>query len=291
MARFILSAFADEASDTLEGQIAALKRNGIPCLEPRSICGNVVDKTDEELLAIGKTLAESGIKISSLGSPIGKYGIEDDFAPHYEKFLRALRACELLGTDRMRVFSFFVDKNDPRRYRDEVMRRMTAMLDEASKRGIKLCHENESNIYGQDPEQVADLLDTLPSLYGVFDAANYIMEGKSTEDGFDATAKHLEYLHVKDMRRAEKVNVPVGEGDGHYDEILKKTDAMTDRTVTLTLEPHLHFFRAFAEIDSHKFRTAKDFKSNDDAFDAAADNLKKMLCELGYHEEGQIWQK
>lgn len=291
MARFILSAFADEASDSLAGQIAALKRNGIPCLEPRSVGGNIVDKSDEELFSIGKVLDENGIKISSLGSPIGKYKIEDDFAPHYEKFLRALRACELLGTDRMRVFSFFVDKNDPRKYRDEVLSRMTTMLDEAEKRGIKLCHENESNIYGQDPEQVADLLGSLPSLYGVFDAANYIMEGKSVEDGLCATLRRLEYLHVKDMRRAEKVNVPVGEGDGHYDEVLKKVDSLTDRTVTLTLEPHLHFFRAFAEIDSHTFRTAKDFKSNDDAFDAAAENLKKLLIELGYHEEDQIWTR
>ena len=48
MAQFMISAFADEASDLLSGQIAALKRNGLCVLEPRSIEGNMVDKTDEE---------------------------------------------------------------------------------------------------------------------------------------------------------------------------------------------------------------------------------------------------
>lgn len=290
MAEFILSAFADEASDTLEGQIAALHRNGIPCLEPRSIGGAVIDKTDDELFSIRRTLDENKIGISSLGSPIGKYKIEDDFEPHYEKFLRALRACEILGTDRMRIFSFFVSQEEKAKYRDEIMRRMEKMLSEAEKRKIKLCHENESHIYGQNPEEVCDLLTSLPSLHGIFDAANFIMEGQNVKGGFDATRLHLEYLHVKDMNARAKVNVPVGEGDGMYSELLSLLENET-RTITLTLEPHLHFFRAFKDIDTHTFRSAKDFKSNDEAFDAAAESLKSLLINLGYHEEEHIWKK
>ena len=64
MAQFIISAFADEASDLLVGQIAALKRNGLRLIEPRSIEGNVVKKTDEELAQIRKQLDEAGISIS-----------------------------------------------------------------------------------------------------------------------------------------------------------------------------------------------------------------------------------
>lgn len=290
MVEFILSAFADEASDTLSGQIAALKRNGIPCLEPRSIEGAVIDKTDDELYAIRRTLDENGIKISSLGSPIGKYKIEDDFAPHYEKFLRALRACEILGTDRMRIFSFFVSQEEKAKYRDEIMRRMEIMLSEAEKHGIRLCHENESHIYGQNPGDVRDLLCYLPRLYGVFDAANYIMEGQNVRDGFDATRLRLEYIHVKDMNAQAKVNVPVGEGDGMYAQLLPLLEKETGK-ITLTLEPHLHFFRAFKDIDTHTFRSAKDFSSSDEAFDAAAESLKTLLKNLGYHEEEHIWKK
>ena len=291
MAKYILSAFADEASNTLEGQIAALKRNGIPLLEPRNIGGGIVDKTDDELNLIHKRLDEAGIGVSSLGSPIGKYKIEDDFEPHFNSFLRALRACEILGTDKMRLFSFFVKKDELDKYRPEVMRRMAAMIDEAEKHGIKLCHENESNIYGEKPERVSDLLSANSKLYGVFDAANFIMENCSVADGFEATAARLGYIHVKDMVAAAKVNVPVGEGDAGYDKVLNAVDKLTDKTIILTLEPHLHFFRAFAEIDSHKFHSAKDFASGDEAFDFAAEALKNLLKKLGYKEENNIWKK
>ena len=79
MGRFILSAFADEASSKLEKQIAALQRNGIGYIEPRNISGCLTKKTDEELTEIAQTLSAAGIRVSSLGSPIGKIGIDDDF--------------------------------------------------------------------------------------------------------------------------------------------------------------------------------------------------------------------
>ena len=37
MAKFILSAFADEAAESLDGQIEALLSNGIYQIEPRNI--------------------------------------------------------------------------------------------------------------------------------------------------------------------------------------------------------------------------------------------------------------
>ena len=84
MASFRISAFADEASDTLPGQIAALKRNGIGYIEPRNVNGNLIKKTDAELYEIAGMLAEASIGVSSLGSPIGKFNIDEDFDLHLE---------------------------------------------------------------------------------------------------------------------------------------------------------------------------------------------------------------
>ena len=51
MAKFVLSAFADEAGSSIEEQIAALKANGIDFIEPRNIGGKgILTLTDEELL-------------------------------------------------------------------------------------------------------------------------------------------------------------------------------------------------------------------------------------------------
>ena len=109
MAEFILSAFADEAGDSLDEQIAALTANGIHYIEPRNIDRTgVLDHTEESLAAIRAKLNANGIKVGSLGSPIGKYDITADFDSYLVTFEKALRACEILGTDKMRMFSFFV---------------------------------------------------------------------------------------------------------------------------------------------------------------------------------------
>ena len=57
MAKFVFSAFADEAGSTLEEQITALKENGIPYIEPRNINSKpILTLTDEELYEVKAAL-------------------------------------------------------------------------------------------------------------------------------------------------------------------------------------------------------------------------------------------
>lgn len=292
MAQFLISAFADEVSPNLEDQIKALQRNGIAYLEPRNIDGGILTKTEEELYAIRARLDEAGIGISSLGSPIGKYKITDDFAPHMEDFRKAIKACKILGTNRMRIFSFFVDQEELSIHRDEVHKRMEALLDEAEKEGILLCHENESKIYGQNPDEVADILSNHPRLKGIFDAANFVRDGQDPIKGIDVTLPSLEYIHVKDASYPDRKMWPVGLGQGQYEEVLKKADSAYNGTIFLTLEPHLYVFDAYKSIDHHKLKVGVLYDSPNDAFDGAATHLKNLLKKLGYHEEeNKLWKK
>ena len=291
MAQFMISAFADEAAKDLDGQIAALKRNGLCLIEPRTVINNIVEKTDEELAEIAAKLKEAGISLSSLGSPIGKYGIDEPFDAHLAVFERALAACKILGTNRMRIFSFFVPHERLAECRDEVLRRLRVMLARAKEEGILLCHENEAKIYGQNVEEVSDLLAALPEMRGVFDAANFIMDAQDPIKGFEATAPSLEYMHVKDAK-IDKTIVPVGMGDGRYDEVIKRLDTMTDRTIILTVEPHLKKFTGYSSIDSREMKHDIHFENSDESFDYAINSLKKMLTSLGYHEEeDHVWKK
>ncbi len=292
MAKFIISAFADETSDDLLHQIEALKRNGLRYIEPRNINGSLVQKTDVELQQISDVLKQNGIGISALGSPIGKFNIDRPLEEHLKDFRRALRACEILGTSRMRMFSFFVGQERLGECREEVISRLQKLLNEAEKAGVTLCHENESDIYGQNPSEMKDLLVSLPTMRGIFDAANYVMNDQDPIEGLEATLPSLEYLHIKDARFDEKCIVPCGMGDGQYEEVLRRVDAATDRTLFLTVEPHLHIFQAYARIDSHKLKTGIEFSNSDDAFDCAVTALKNTLTKLEFHEEENgIWKK
>ena len=293
MAQFIFSAFADEAGATLEEQITALQENGIKYIEPRNINKkSILDYSESELAEIEKQLSAAGIKVNSLGSPIGKYNIRDDFEPHFEQFKKALTACKILKTDKMRMFSFFVEQSEIDTYRDEVIKRMTAMTEEAKNHGIMLCHENESRIYGQMPEQVDDLLNNVPELYGIFDPANYRMNDADVIHGIEATLRNFAYMHIKDAIYSTQTILPAGEGEGKIAEIIDIINERHNGLVYLTLEPHLHLFDAYKDIDDHALKGKYQFKTNREAFDFAVKALEALMIKNGYRkDETAIWKK
>lgn len=269
MANFLISAFADEAAPDLDGQIAALKRNGLQWIELRAVDGSLLKKSDEEIIAIYETLRDAGIGVSAYGSPIGKYPITEDFEPHLADFRRALQVCKLLHTNKMRMFSFQGDAQALLDHRDEVIRRLGIMLDEAQAAGILLCHENEKKIYGELPAQVADVLQSLPALRGIFDASNCLGAGGDPLEGFAATRPSMEYLHIKDHDAdpAGRV-VPAGEGAGHLADILQEVNDTVEGDFFLTVEPHLNSW------------IPERFADKNAAFDAAVNALKRLLENL-----------
>lgn len=287
MARFVLSAFADEAGASIEEQIAALKENDIDYIEPRNIGGKgILDLTLEELHEVKAKLDANGIKVNSLGSPIGKYNINDDFAPHLELTKKAISACRVLETKNMRMFSFFTSQDELSKNRDEIIRRLKIMVEEAKKEGITLCHENESRIYGQMPSEVRDLLTNVDGLGGVFDAANYRMNDADVIDGINATLINFKYMHIKDAIFSSQTIVPAGEGEGKIGEILDIVNEKVDGTVYLTLEPHLRIFNAYKSIDEHELKGKYIFNTNREAFDFATNALKALLKKHGYERNG-----
>ena len=293
MARFVLSAFADEAGTLLSEQIEALKRNDIGYIEPRNINGKPILKlTDDELREVKAELDKNGIKVNSLGSPIGKYPVNEPFENHLPDFYRALEVCKLLDTDKMRMFSFFTKQDELKEYRDEVLSRLNKMCEIAKAHGITLCHENESEIYGQNPEEMLDLMTNVEGLKGIFDPANYRMNGCDVMAGIEATLKNLAYLHIKDAIFESKVIVPAGDGEGRIAEVLDMVNEATDGVVYLTLEPHLFLFDAYKLIDNHELKGKYTFKNNSESFDFAATALKNLLTENGYKKDGNNeWKK
>ncbi len=286
MAEFILSAFADEAGSSLDEQIAALKRNEIFYIEPRNIGSRpILTIDDDELHRIKNELDKNGIKVNSLGSPIGKYPIEEPFEIHLADFKRAIEVCKILGTDRMRMFSFFVKQDELCKYRDEVIFRLTKMTEIAKENGIMLCHENESDIYGQNPNEVLDLIDSVPNLYAIFDPANYRMHDQDVIAGINATLKNLAYLHIKDAKYDAQLILPAGDGEGRIGEVLDIVNDATDKDVYLTLEPHLFYFDAYKGIDKHELKVKYTFENNSESFDFAANALKTLLKNRGYRKD------
>lgn len=295
MASFILSAFADEAQADLKGQIDALKRNNIGCIELRNIDGKcAIDYSEEELENFKKELDSAGITVSSMGSPIGKYNITDDFAPHFEQFKKACKACKILGCSKMRMFSFFIpDGENAMDYKDEVLSRLSKMLEYAKNEGIDLCHENEARIFGRLAKECIYLQEQLPDLKGIFDPCNYIMEDEDILSAIDGMAKYVEYCHIKDGTLGEHAIVPAGHGDGQIAKVIEKvSEVRTGKDTYLTVEPHLFRFIGYTNLDKRTMKHKFSFENSNDSFDAAVNALKDILKNLGYNEgEDKKWKK
>lgn len=282
MLRFRLSAFADEAADSLDDQLAVLEQENIPCLELRGADGkNCADLTLEEADRIRQKLDAHGIELSAFGSPYGKYPIQEPFEPHMEKFRHGLALCKHLGCTRIRMFSFFVPENEIDRWEQEVFDRLEQMLDAAEKAGMKLLHENEKGIYGYSHRNCRHLMDRFEDRMGfIFDPANFLQCGIDTMEAFELLRDRITYLHIKDALRANGIEVRAGCGDGNIPELLKRLNARRTGDMILTLEPHLTAFSGFGTLQSEKLKGMEHYASQRESFHAACDALKGILAEI-----------
>ena len=116
-------AFADEASNSIDGQIEAMLRNNLNGLEIRGVDGeNVSDITFQKAKEVKEKLDKNGLITWSIGSPIGKIDITDDFAPHLEKFRHTLEIAKILDAKYIRMFSFYIPKGEnPDDYKERVL--------------------------------------------------------------------------------------------------------------------------------------------------------------------------
>jgi sugar phosphate isomerase/epimerase len=160
MARFIISAFSDEASKDIVEQIAACKANGVTHMELRGVNGkNISEFSTDEAKELKKLLDDNGMFVSSIGSYYGKIPIDDEFDEHFENFKNTVKVAKILEAEYIRIFSFFfTEDEDFDEYKQEVFDRIEKMADYADDNGILCCHENEKDIYGDIPERCLELL-------------------------------------------------------------------------------------------------------------------------------------
>ena len=262
MARFIFSAFSDEASKLINEQIEACKANGITHMELRGVNGkNISDFTVDEAKELKKTLDAAGMQVSSIGSHYGKISITDDFEEHFEAFKNTVKVAQILETEYIRMFSFYFSEDESyEEYKDEVFARIEKMADYAKQNGILCCHENEKGIYGDIPERCLEILTRFEGkLGGIFDPANFIQCGADTLAGYEMLEPYIEYMHIKDAVMKTGFVVPAGEGDGNVEEIMRRF-AKKDGARILSVEPHLKVFHGLGELEKDQKNQTKTEK-------------------------------
>lgn len=283
MAKFILSAFADEASPMLDEQIKALKEEGVSLIELRGVDGkNVSTLTLEEAVAVKAKLDAAGIRLSALGSPYGKASLGVAFDEHLALFKHGLELCKALDCKRIRMFSFYPAEGvSPEDSREEVLRRLESMVSLAEEAGVTLVHENEKGIYGDDTARNADLLQHFGDRMGfAFDPANFIQCGVKPIEAFDVLHNRITYMHIKDAFLSDGAVVCAGHGDGNMSEILRRLNAEREDEVILTVEPHLTVFKGLSDLQDEELKHHEAYPDSRTAFHTAVQALKDILAEI-----------
>ena len=243
-----LSAFADEVTDDFLGQVKYLAEENVGYIEPRFINKkNIMDLDKRQLNEAKKMIKNHGLKVSAIGSPIGKVRLDEPFEPHLDKFKHAVDLALLFETPYIRMFSYYAPQGQNiDDYRDQVMERMAAKIEVLTKEDVDvtMVHENEAKIYGHTAEHCVDIVETInsPKLRLVYDPANFVWAEKITDNVkscWPMMKPYVVHIHIKDWKLGAKdVGSIPGEGDGQIKELLAELAAMA-YDGCLTMEPHL----------------------------------------------------
>jgi sugar phosphate isomerase/epimerase len=210
---------------------------GIGHLEIRTAYGkNALALDDTDLLGVRRLADERGLQVAALASPLWKWcrpeatpGKVDSFgvptqvpAQDRERWMeRALAVADILGTDRVRVFSHLAVGDQTETFRGDPL--LTHALKAAERAGVQLLLENEPVCTVAEPEPLLEVLREHPGLGLWLDLGNLYEVGHGTAAAVETLAPYVEYVHVKVyLPRADgrKQFVAAGTGDVPYEELL-----------------------------------------------------------------------
>ena len=279
MAKIMISAFADEYSDNFEEQLQGLNKLGITHIEIRHVNKkNISVLTKEEVLEVKELLDKYGIKVSAIGSPLGKIKLDGDIDGHIETAKRVYEYANILGAKFVRMFSFYAPAGkNILDMKDEAFAAVGRLIDASREYGVILCHENEAKIYGDIPARCRELLDVFPDLACVYDMGNFVLEGVDPyPESYRLLKDRIAYFHIKDALSAGAI-VPPGCGEAKIGEILAEHKEYADGDFFVSLEPHLELFSGLNALVGRSFENPYKYPDAQTAFTDAAEKLKKLI--------------
>ncbi len=279
MAKLTLSAFSDEYSDSLVEQCSALNGFGIEYMEMRGVNGkNVSTLNKEEVVNAKKVLCDYNIKVSSIGSPLGKIKIDGDLDGHIEIAKRVFETANELNVKNIRAFSFYLpDGKNREESKTQIYDGLSKLVKTAEEFSVTLCHENEALIYGESPEKCLEIAKYFDGkIKCVLDMGNFVLDGYNPLDAYNLLYEHIEYFHIKDSLYAGAI-VPAGKGEAQIKEILDKYKQESQKDTFITLEPHLQTFSGLNALVGKSFDNPYKYENQQVAFTDAVNKLRGLL--------------
>jgi len=253
-----LGVLTDEVSSGLEEALDWAAEHSLKHVEIRMVDGvNVMDLSDEQVLKVRQMAEARGLYVSVLASPIFKCALdparnvltgdrfgqeEESVASHFAMLERSFAIARLLGTNRIRIFSFWREEM-PCRHEADIVAHLRKAAELAEKEGVVLLLENEPACNGGFADEVARYVSLVDrsSMKVLWDPGNEEYGGRSAyPEGYEAVRDVLAHVHLKDVVLGPDGVprcVPMGEGRVRYREQLEALEE-DGYTGLFTIETH-----------------------------------------------------
>lgn len=281
---WMLSAFTDEAGAEIDEQLAACKRGGLKYTDLRSVGKhNITTLPLNEAQLVQKKLAAAGVTLGMYGSPIGKMDIADDVKTDLDKLAHLAELSKVFGCKAVRIFSYYNKKAKlPKdQWKARAIENLRKLCDLAAKHDMVLYHENESDIYGDHPDDVLQLSDLRDGKQFklIYDFANYIRTGVEGWTSWQMFRDKTDCFHFKDQRKNGE-HTPIGQGETDAKRIL--ADAVSRGwTGPCSIEPHLkHSGVVLATGATGSGMKSLEGASAPDIFQIAVEAAKELMTQL-----------
>jgi sugar phosphate isomerase/epimerase len=190
---------------------------------------------DDEVKRVQDVLTKYGVKVISVGSPVGKCAHDNaqELAGHQKMFERMVDLAKAFDTTVIRGFALWnpnrkdgdrVNRPGVANYLDIIVPFLEPIVKLAAQEGVTFSLENEgATVAGSCAEalEVANALGDTPGFSFCWDVNNGIGCGeRAFPEGYDLIKGRMSHLHIKP--NADNELNPIRESDMQYADLLKK---------------------------------------------------------------------
>jgi L-ribulose-5-phosphate 3-epimerase len=232
---FKLGIITDELTGELQDALPFLASYHLHWCELREMWGkNIMNLSKEELGRARKLIADAGLQVSDIGSPIFKWNLpqmpakanekRDEFKASFvesdaDRLLhQSFDLARHFGTNQVRIFSYW-RVEDPQKAYPYVRDKLAEAAQLAAKAEMVLVLENEHTCNVGTGRELGHLIKDInsPALRGNWDPGNAAMlDEVPYPHGYEAVKGQFAHMHIKDVRKnattGKKEWAPVGGG-------------------------------------------------------------------------------
>ena len=229
-----LGILTDEVSDSFDDALEWCRENGLAHVEARVVDGvNAANLSEDAARDVRRRVESRGLYVSAIASPLFKCALDPDrpvasgdrfgqgeesAEAHFEKLERVFTIARLIGTRRIRVFSFWRER-EPATYLAEVIGHLRRAAELAEQAGVVLLVENEPSCNGGFAAEVATIVRGInsPAVRALWDPGNEAYGGREAfPGGYEHVKDVLAHVHLKDAYIGSDGKprcVPMGSGN------------------------------------------------------------------------------